>query len=88
MADVHVEFYGLARTRTQAETVEVSAVTLGGVARELVAKFPTLDGSCFRDGQLASAWLFNLNGEQFTRDVTTLLQDGDRVLLMSADAGG
>ncbi len=88
MSHVRVEFFGLARTRAGVEAVEMDAATLRDVLSELVVRFPNLDGLCFQDGQLSTSWLFNVNGQQFTRELDTAVGEGDSVLLMSADAGG
>lgn len=88
MADITVEFFGLARSRTGTDAIELSATTLADIVQELVRQYPALAESCFRDGQLGDSWLFNLNGQQFTRDTDTRLDDGDSIMLMSADAGG
>ena len=88
MSLVRVEFFGLARTRTGVETVDLDVSSLSDTMRELATRYPDLDGLCFQDGQLSPSWLFNINGQQFTRDLETALDDGDSLLLMSADAGG
>lgn len=88
MSRVRVEFFGLARTRTGVEAVDVSATTLRDVLSELAVRFPILDGLCFQDGQLSKSWLININGQQFTRELDTAVDEGDSLLLMSADAGG
>lgn len=85
---MRVEFFGMARTRSGVEAVELNAARLSEVISDLQVRFPDLAGKCFQDGQLSSGWLFNLNGQQFTRDVDTCLTEGDHLLLMSADAGG
>lgn len=51
-------------------------------------ELPELADLCLTDGQLTPAWLLNVNGTRFTRDLTTPLEEGDSVLLIPADAGG
>jgi hypothetical protein len=40
------------------------------------------------DGRLSPHYLLSINGEQFVTDLQQKLRPGDRLLLLSADAGG
>ena len=88
MPRVRVEFFGLARSRSGVETVDLEAATLADVIILLTGRFPALAETCFSDGTISSHWLVSLNGRDFTRDNSTRLADGDVLLLLSADAGG
>ena len=88
---VHVEFYGIARARTGvAESIlEVpkSETTLGTLFVCLVDRFPALE-ECFDGPDLRSGFTANIGGLRFVKSPDEPLQDGDVVLLMSADVGG
>lgn len=88
MSHVRVEFFGLARSRTGVESVDIEAGTLGEVVTQLSAQFPALADTCFEDGAINRNWLFSLNGRVFTRDPSAVISPGDTLLLLSADAGG
>jgi molybdopterin converting factor small subunit len=85
---VRVEFFGLARSRSGVDAVDLEAATLGDVIKLLTEGFPALAETCFPGGTISSHWLFSLNGREFTRQNSTELADGDVLLLLSADAGG
>ena len=85
---IRVEFYGIVRKRAGCEFITVSAETLGDVLILLEQHLSDLARPCLCEGRLADGYLLNVNGEQFTRDLSRQLQPGDAVRLMSADAGG
>lgn len=78
----------MARHRADVASVDLTASSLIEVVVQLEERFPTLSELCIRDDQLAPGWLLNINGTNFTRDLTTPLNDNDSVLLIPADAGG
>ncbi|MDA0282622.1 MAG: MoaD/ThiS family protein [Planctomycetota bacterium] len=88
MASIQVEFFGVARSRTNVAAVTLDVDLLRDVIVLLQEQFPPLIQLCIEEGQLAPGWLLNINGATFTRDLSTELNDGDRVLLIPADAGG
>lgn len=88
MASIQLEFFGVARRRTNVASVNLNADNLSEVVAQLKQLFPTLEELCIHNGQLVSGWLLNVNGEAFTRDLSTPLNDDDQVLLIPADAGG
>ncbi len=83
---MHVEFLGIPRERAGIAEVEVDARTLGEALGKLAARFPAL-GELVTPG-LHPAVAANLNGDIFVSDLTTRLHAGDRLILLSADAGG
>jgi sulfur-carrier protein len=85
---VRVEFYGIARRRAGVAAVEVTAATLGEVIDQLQRELPALAAACFAEGKLQPGFLANVNGQEFTSRRETPLQEGDAVLILSADAGG
>ena len=86
-APITVEFFGMARRLAGCPSVRVSAATiaeaLDGVARDCAGLAGLLDG-----GRLSSRYLVSVNAGPFLSDLETGLASGDRVLLLSADAGG
>lgn len=88
MSQVTVEFYGIPRVRAGVCSVVMNADSLGDLLTQLAVRFPGLADSCLRGNELAAGYTANINGDRFTRDATTLLSDGDAVLILSVDAGG
>lgn len=64
---------------------KLDLATLLGI---LAQRFPDFGRECVTDGQLRTGYLANLNGERFVADPRALLQVGDCLLIMTADAGG
>lgn len=96
-AVIHVEFYGIPRRRAGAASVvlafDENPVPLAALIGRLAQQFPQLNGECIAGGQFCRGYIANINGEAFAGGTNapcqdTPLNDGDRVLLLSADAGG
>jgi molybdopterin converting factor small subunit len=88
---MHVEFFGVSRQRAGIPELEVQADTLGQLLGSLAAQIPSLGELIAGSGQgvrLNSAFVANLNGDQFVSDPGTPLRAHDCVLILSADAGG
>lgn len=89
---VHVEFYGIPRRRAGVAAVDVAHgrqwLMLAELLAELAEQFPELSADCLDSGRLREGVLANLNGERFVCEPEELVQAGDCVLLLSADAGG
>ena len=75
---VTVEFYGVPRQRAGRAELAVAARTVGEMLEAVERACP----------RLAGHYLLSIDGRQFTSDLEQELQPGDRVLLLSADAGG
>ena len=84
---MRVEFLGVPRERAGIAEFEVRADTLGQLLAALVIRFPSLSDLITAD-QLRPSVVANLNGDRFVRDPRTRLVDDDRILILSADAGG
>ena len=84
---MYVEFLGIPRERAGVAEVELDADTLGQALTSLVARFPALRELITDEGLHASI-AANLNGDAFVRDLQTGLTRDDRLILLSADAGG
>jgi molybdopterin converting factor small subunit len=84
---MHVEFLGVPRQRAGISSLEVKADTLGELLGTLATRIPPL-GELIAIDRLHSSVVANLNGDQFVSDPSTPLGESDRVLILSADAGG
>lgn len=84
---MHVEFFGVPRERAGVAEMEVQAATLGELLGTIAAEVPPL-GNFIADRKLHPAFVANLNGDRFISDPGTPLDVDDRVLILSADAGG
>lgn len=82
-----VEFLGIPRQRVGVAEVEIEAETLGEALGALAARFPKF-GELLADGRLLPSIAANLNGDVFVSDPATRLTTADRLLILSADAGG
>ena len=87
-ASVTVEFYGVPRQRAGRAELTVTAGTVAEVLAAVEAACPGLAGLRRPDGRLAPHYLLSIDGREFVADVRQQLRPGDRVLLLSADAGG
>ena len=85
---IAIEFYGVPRLRAETRLVRLEASTVGQALRELGRICPALEGSVLRQGTIHEAFKLSLNGERFVSDPETFLNEGDVLLLLSADVGG
>ncbi len=85
---ITIELFGMPRARGGVRELVVSAGTVGEALAQVVAKCPALVDVVNADGRLASQYLLSLDGKRFVSDVSQPLQPGDRLLLLSSDAGG
>jgi len=85
---IAVEFYGIPRLRAGTVSVRIEAATVGQALRELARLYPALADSRLAQGALPEVFKLNKNGDRFVSDPETPLQDGDTLLLLSADVGG
>ncbi len=84
---ITVEFYGMARRRAGRADLRVQARTvadaLSGAAHDLSGLSGLVD-----DGRLSPHYLVSVNAGPFLTSLNATLSPGDRVLVLSADAGG
>ena len=87
---MRVELLGIPRQRAGVAQVEIDASTLGQLLDALVSRYPPLADlvSAERPHRLGPFVAANLNGDRFVTDPRTRLAATDRVLILSADAGG
>lgn len=84
---MYVEFLGIPRERAGISEMELEADTLGQALGELSALCPGLSDLITAEG-LHPSIAANLNGDEFVKSLDTRLAADDRLLILSADAGG
>jgi molybdenum cofactor guanylyltransferase len=88
---VCVELFGVPRmlAKTKSVSLDLAAgATLAQVLSALTEKLPMLAGRVIDAGGLVSGYTCNINGLDFVRTPHTKIQSGDKIFLLSADAGG
>jgi molybdopterin converting factor small subunit len=88
MGLVTIEFYGMPRKLAERAELAVSAGTVDEALAAVERACPRLTGVVRTRGRLFPHFLLSINGQSFVSDSTQELQPGDRLLLLSADAGG
>ncbi len=83
-----VELYGVARSKAGIERIPVEGETIGAALAALERACPALVGAVIEGGRLSEHYRLSLNGRCFVSDPARRLTDGDRLLLLSAEAGG
>jgi sulfur-carrier protein len=86
--NVEIELFGIARQRAGVGRTTAEGSSLGEVLASLAARFPSLAETCFPQGRFTAGYLANLNGDRFVTDPAEAIKLGDRLLILSADAGG
>ena len=85
---VTIEFYGIPRARAGRSELTVRAATVADALAAVAAAAPQLAELCMADGRLAPQYVLSQDGQRFLTDPAERLRPGDRLLLLSADAGG
>lgn len=88
---VSVELFGVARMLTKTQWVPLDlaqGATLAQVFSALVDKFPVLLGRVINSEGLSNGYTCNINGLKFVRTPSAAVNSGDKILILSADAGG
>jgi molybdopterin converting factor small subunit len=86
--DITVEFYGMPRLRAGTATLNVRARDVGELLTALDDVCPELGCLVETVCRLNPQYLLSINGHRFSTNLQVPLRVGDRVLLLSADAGG
>jgi hypothetical protein len=86
--DVIVEFFGMPRFRAGRGELRVAAGSIAEVLAQVEHACPGLAGMVRADGRLAPHYLLSRDGQRFVTNVTEEIGAGERLLLLSADAGG
>ena len=87
-ARVVFELYGVARMRAGCHEVPVSAGTVGEALAALERACPQLSGALVDRGRLTTHARLSVNGRDFVSEPARPLSEGDRLILISAAAGG
>jgi molybdenum cofactor guanylyltransferase len=90
---VTVELFGVARLLAKTPSVSLSLppdATLSDVLAALAERLPVLAGRVINSsgGGLVSGYTCNINGLEFVRSASATVNPGDRIFVLSADAGG
>ena len=85
---VIVEFYGIPRQRAGRAELAVPAGTVGEVLAAVVRSCPALTGVIGDGGRIAGHYLVSIDGQRFVREVDEPVPAGQRLLVLSAEAGG
>jgi hypothetical protein len=85
---VTIEFFGIPRQRAGRADLALPASTVAELLQRLEHCCPGLTSLRQPDGRLSPHYLLSLDGERFVTDPQHELRPGDRLLLLSADAGG
>jgi molybdopterin-guanine dinucleotide biosynthesis protein A/molybdopterin converting factor small subunit len=88
-----VELFGVARLRAKTKAVSLElppGANLAQVFLALAERLPSLVGSVIAGDKesLVTGQACNVNGRDFVRDRQTKIYSGDRIFIISADAGG
>ena len=87
-AAVTVEFFGVPRLRAGRAELAVPPGTAAEVLAAVERACPELAGLVRPDGRLAPHYLLSIDGRRFLAELDQPLRAGERLLLLSADAGG
>jgi hypothetical protein len=85
---VTLEFFGMPRQRAGRPELCVRAATAAEALAVAAHECPGLAGVVGDDGRLGRHYLLSLDGQRFVTDLRQPLGPGERLLLLSADAGG
>ena len=88
---VTVELFGVARLIAKTQEVSLSLAhdaTLAHVFSALAEKLPILAGRIINSDGLTSGYTCNINGLDFVRIPSAKVNSGDKIFILSADAGG
>jgi molybdopterin-guanine dinucleotide biosynthesis protein A/molybdopterin converting factor small subunit len=88
---VTVELFGVARLLAKTKTVSLALrgeATLGEVIAALAAKLPMLLGRVINSEGFLPGYTCNINGLDFVRAPSAKINPGDKIFIISADAGG
>jgi molybdopterin converting factor small subunit len=88
---VSVELFGVARmlAKTQLVSLDLApGATLAQVFSSLAERLPMLVGRVIDSEGLIAGYTCNLNGLEFVRAPSAKIHSGDKIFILSADAGG
>jgi hypothetical protein len=85
---VVVEFFGVPRLRAGCAELLLPPGSVGQLLAAIESACPALKGLRTTDGRPAAHYLLSLDGRAFVADPDLWVAAGERLLLLSADAGG
>lgn len=88
---VSVELFGVARLVAKTKTITLSLpqeATLAHVFAALTERLPSLLGRIVNSDGLVTGYTCNINGLNFVRAPSAKINSGDKIFILSADAGG
>lgn len=88
---VSVELFGVARLIAKTKMVALAlpqGATLAHVFSALAERLPALAGRIINSGGLVNGYTCNINGLNFVRTPLAKVNSGDKIFILSADAGG
>jgi sulfur-carrier protein len=85
---VVIELFGVPRLRAGVGEVVVSARTVREALHGLERACPGLAGLVDAGGRLARQYLLSIDGREFVADFDRTMGEGERLVLLTADAGG
>ena len=88
---VSVELFGVARLAAKTKSISLTLpqdATLAHVFSALAERLPVLCGRIINSDGLASGYTCNINGLDFVRTPSAKVNSGDKIFILSADAGG
>jgi hypothetical protein len=85
---IAIELYGMPRLRAGVGRLDVEATTVAEALLGLLRAFPTLEGSVLQGRGVHPAYRLSINGDRFVTNLETPLEDGDALLVLTADIGG
>jgi molybdopterin-guanine dinucleotide biosynthesis protein A/molybdopterin converting factor small subunit len=88
---VSVELFGVARLLAKTQTLSLTlsdGATLAQVFSALAEKLPALSGRVINSAGLTPGYTCNINGLDFVRNPGAKINSGDKIFILSADAGG
>jgi molybdopterin-guanine dinucleotide biosynthesis protein A/molybdopterin converting factor small subunit len=88
---VSVELFGVARMLAKTKAVTLSlprGATLANVFSALAEELPVLVGRVINSDGLIAGYTCNINGLNFVRIPSARIDSGDKIFILSADAGG
>jgi hypothetical protein len=83
-----VEFFGIPRQRAGRAAINVEGATAAEALAAVERACPHLAGLLRANGKLSPHYLLSIGGQRFVHDLGEALRPGERLLLLSADAGG
>jgi molybdopterin converting factor small subunit len=86
--DVVVEFFGVPRLKAGRPTLHVAAGSAADVLLAVEQACPGLTDLIRADGRLTPHYLLSVDGREFLTSLDRRLRPGDRLVILSADAGG